>query len=145
MVARNDDAHKISVRIESGAAGRPRARLLRAAADERRRAGLDHTVIPGRPRPADGDIAVDADVEMIGNRPRAHRSSGSDGSGGAASTIGYPRTRGHIVWDIAPDVPAHGQLAGRKHRSRLNENNATLSRCLGQPVLFAISTFDEAR
>jgi hypothetical protein len=51
-------ARKISVRIESGAAGRPRARSLRASADERRRAGLDHTVIPGRPRPADGDIAV---------------------------------------------------------------------------------------
>jgi hypothetical protein len=69
MIAQNDDAHKISVRIESGAAGRPRARSLRASADERRRAGLDHTVIPGWTTQDDvpGRPEVDDQIDGQGN------------------------------------------------------------------------------
>ena len=54
MLAHKDDADKISVRIESRAAGRPRARSPRAAAGERQRVALDHAMTPdhpGSPRP----------------------------------------------------------------------------------------------
>jgi hypothetical protein len=76
MVTQTDDAHKISVGPRAAQqADHEHARSPRLTSNG---ALVSTTGDPGSPTPEDGDIAVDADVEMIGRRPRAHRSSGTD-------------------------------------------------------------------
>jgi hypothetical protein len=72
MIAPNDDERKISVRIESGSVDREHARCERRSMSD---GALVDRGDPGSPPSPDGDIAVDADVEMGGSRPRADHSS----------------------------------------------------------------------